>query len=376
MGNYKTYGLKLQLSTERKNYLHRLFNEAKWFYNALLSDGISSDKAKLKSVDVLNPLTSQLEKRDLTYLNSQMKQELVKRTFGSMKSIKNRKKGKGKLKFKSVINSIPLKNQTFRINNGRISFMGNHKLLFKAKGLHQLELADKIASGILVRKPSGYYLYITAEFAENKINKTHIAGIDFGIKKSFTISNGQILDKISLSETTRLKRIQRRIAKSKKASHNRKKLIHLLNIEYEKLNNKKTELTNQLLHQFKTVQVVIQDENLTGWKSGLFGKQVQHSILGTIKKRLISDGCIVVNRFERTSRTCSVCHNTLEFGMQCRTIQCDNCGTVMDRDVNAAINILKIGLDESDLKPLEIELDFSRFNNLLEHWSEKKETIT
>ena len=53
------------------------------------------------------------------------------------------------------------------------------------------------------------------------------------------------------------------------------------------MTNQKNELTNKIFSQLNKYElVVIQDEMLSGWQSGLFGKQIQHSILGRIKAKI------------------------------------------------------------------------------------------
>jgi len=56
---------------------------------------------------------------------------------------------------------------------------------------------------------------------------------------------------------------------------------------------------------------------------------------------------IPVDRYEATTKTCSRCGNKKEdITLSDRTYKCENCGLVIDRDLNSAINILKIGLSK------------------------------
>jgi len=108
------YELKLQNLTDKDiETLERLFLEAKWFRNFVVADitnRLNKNTWKLKEVDV--KLKDKLEKREITHLGSQIKQEIVDRVGDDLRALHNsRAKGNivGTLKFKSEVNSIPLK---------------------------------------------------------------------------------------------------------------------------------------------------------------------------------------------------------------------------------------------------------------------------
>ena len=115
---------KSHLSTEKKRYLRKLFVEAKWLYNNMLaSDNIFEFCSKSKDVYVLNK-NKEIELRELKTLSSQMRQAVGDRTINSITALcRLREKGFkiGRLKFKSEINSIPLKQfgSTYRIENDK-----------------------------------------------------------------------------------------------------------------------------------------------------------------------------------------------------------------------------------------------------------------
>lgn len=93
-----------------KEHLHRLFLEAKWFYNYILSNkDIKDASTTITSVPV--KVKDIYEQREFTALTAQMKQSIKERTWVNLKSLSTtKKKGKkvGKLKFKSYVESIPL----------------------------------------------------------------------------------------------------------------------------------------------------------------------------------------------------------------------------------------------------------------------------
>ena len=78
---------------------------------------------------------------------------------------------------------------------------------------------------MLVCKPSGYYLYVTCYLPQEHFRREPVAkvvGIDFGVDWKLTFSNG-IKIEFEVHETPRLKRLQKRLAGTKKNSRNREK---------------------------------------------------------------------------------------------------------------------------------------------------------
>jgi len=371
----RVYELKLQNLTKRKSKLiERAFLEAKWLYNWLVSDtqrlGIPANKVGAVQVKVWDGY----EQRELTVLGSQIKQEIADRLKDNLKAL-SKLKGKGHktgaLKYKRFVNSIPLKQYgmtyslNFAHNRVRIQRLGKFRVL----GLHQIPSEAEIANAVLVRKPSGYYLHITCYLPRDADSSSKVIdkdiGVDFGVESKLTLSNGMRID-FEVEETLRLKRLQRRIARAKQGSANRERFRFLLRREYEKLNNRRKDAQNKVLAFLRMYRkVVFQDDCVKGW-SALFGKQVHSSGIGGLKSRLRTslETPITVGRMELTTRECFACGKRHDLSLSDRMVECE-CGWKSDRDLNAALVILRkglgltpnqaVGLDRSDLKPLERE---------------------
>jgi len=346
------------LSLEKKEYLKRLFLEAKWFYNNILnSEDIFKFNDKVKTVFVLNKDKEQ-EERELKFLTAQMKQSLKDRTIGSIKALSTKKKnGKqsevGKLKFKSRINSIPLKQfgVTYRIENEKYIFIQGFKKHFKVSGLKQIPEEAEFANATLIRKASGYYIKITCfvpKLKKIKVNKN--IGLDFGIKDSVITSNG---DKyfFNFPETKRIKEISRKFNKTKKGDNTKKRKTAYtqLQIAYEKNNNKKKDCRNKFVSKLINENdiVVIQDEQIHNWaksKRKGFGRRIQHSIMGGIISDLKNKPeTVVIDRFFPSTKLCPDCGRLNKIELEERTYFCE-CGYSQDRDIHSARNILNEGL--------------------------------
>ena len=368
------YQLKLQnLKEKDSELLDRLFLEAKWLRNYIISDienRLTPNTYKLKEVEV--EVKDKFEKREIAHLGSQIKQSVIERVKDDLNALhKSKEKGNkvGRLKFKSEVNSIPLKQYgitytiDFKCNKVRIQ---NVKKRFRALGLHQIPDSVEFAKAELIRKPSGYYLYVTTflnkeptlvKTKKNKVKEKPIEhfnkpiGMDFGIKNQITLSNSMKVD-YEVKETKRLKRLQKQLAKEKgfikgeRKSKNFFKTLKKIKKEYEKLSNIKQDIQNRVFAFIKLYErVYMQDDNVKGWKSGLFGKQIQHKSIGRIKARLSNnlETLVLIDRFLPTTQTCSRCLHKQKMSLSDRVFKCESCGFEIDRDINSARNMILFG---------------------------------
>lgn len=347
-----------KLNKLQKEQLQMLFVEGKWVYNDILNfmdkgGKLSNYDTKKKTVLVKQKDGLFIEKH-LKFLTSSYKQTLVSKIANSINSLKElKKKGHkvGKLKFKSECNQLNLKqfNVTHRIKSLKKVSIQGIKGDFRVHGLKQF--ADnpnyEIANAKLLKKSDGYYIHWTTYIFKDKLpviqKNDQVIGIDFGCGTSFTFSDGQKID-FKLKEPECVKKLQKSLARKrryetgKKHSNRYKSDKRKLEKEYQKIANKKDDISNKLCHELSSYkQVVIQDENLSGWKSSGHGKAVQHSILGRVKSKLkMMDNVTVLSRFAPTTKLCFLCGEIhKEIKLWDRVFKC-GCGVCMDRDIHAA----------------------------------------
>ena len=361
----KVFQLKLQnLSKSDIKTLERLFLEAKWFYNYLIADidnRLNKQSEKLKEVEIKTP--NGFEKRKLKILGSQIKQGIVERIKNNLKALKKLKEQGykvGKHQFKSDFKSILLKQLgiTYKIDfkRNRIKVQGIKKR-FRILGLHQIPKNSEIANAYLVKKPSGFYLYVVCYIWKEEILKeikqkqTSIpVGIDLGIKYQLTLTTGERF-KWYIPETKRLKRLQRILARKKKGSRNYLKVKRLIQKEWEYIRNKRKDIQNKVISYLKRFPfIAVQKDDIKSWHEGLFGKRVQNTGIGGITARLKSLATLIpvefVPKYEATTQTCCRCGFKQELELNERIYRCPKCGLEIDRDLNGAWNILKLGLKQ------------------------------
>ena len=344
------------LSKQKREYLNRLFLEAKWLRNYIIArDDIFNETDKHAFVIVINK-DREKEERELKCLSSQMKQGIldqIKNDISGLSASKEKGRKVGKLKFKSRVNSIGLKqfNNTYKIRGKSYITLQGFNKPFRVRGLKQIPVDAEIANAKLLRKPSGYYLAVTCYVPQIERVKTgKEIGFDFGIGTHITDTGG-IKDNWDFQETKRHKRIQRKVNKTykkgQKSSRNREYRRHLCRLEHERLSNRKKDTINKFVSNVKTNYdfVGVQDESIAAWKSSRmkgWGRTVHYSIMGGIISGIKQlPQTQVVDKWEPTTQECLICGEKTKHGLDQRTFVCSHCGHTEDRDTHSAKVVLK-----------------------------------
>ena len=347
---------KSKMSKSTYKALKFMFTQCKWLYNYLLS----LDKEEFKKFDTKTRNIYSLDKdgnkveRTLTIPATviQTVYSTLKQNLKSLSSLKKKGRKIGKLKYKSEYNAIEFKqyNVTHYIKGKKVKIAGFKPL--KAFGTEQIKPSWELADAKLILKPSGIYLKQTCYENlilkdTNKHNQVYKeVGLDYGIKTNITTSENEQFN-IMIEESERLKGLQRKKARQIKGSNNYNKTRLKLQREYEKLTNHKNDAANKLVHYLCSTHstVYMQDEMIGNWHKGLFGKQVQHSILGRVKSKLNEQNNVrVIDKSYPTTKLCYNC-GTLhrDITLDDRTFVCPSCGFTEERDLKAAKTVLFIG---------------------------------
>lgn len=179
-------------------------------------------------------------------------------------------------------------------------------------------------------------------------------GIDFGLKHFLNLDDGTVVDspqwhKEALRE---LRAAHRRLSRCQKGSRNRRRAIRKLERAYQRISNRRRDwffkLANQLVSDYAII--CIEDLNLDGMKR-LWGRKVSDLAFGEFVSILewvasnTGSTVVKIDRWVPSSKACHIC-GTVNTGLTLkqRSWTCDCCHTLLDRDVNAAINIRQLGL--------------------------------
>ncbi len=227
--------------------------------------------------------------------------------------------------------------------------------------LHGDILKDaEIKTCTIKRDLDRWYAYFSVEVEiedpdqNKKITLVNPIGIDLGINHFLTLSDGDTEDNPKyLSKAERkLTRRQRRLNKSKKGSNNRSKR----RFETAKTHRKVREQRTDLLHKIscKLIDaydlIVFEDLNVKGMlKNHHLAKSISDVLWSQLTNFVSYKAEEAGKRVEfvdpkNTSQECSNCGKIVKKSLSQRVHKCPFCGFVIDRDLNAAINILKKGL--------------------------------
>ena len=207
------------------------------------------------------------------------------------------------------------------------------------------------------RDPIGdIYICILTDYEAPDLNRVmtgKIAGFDFGLKRYLTGHNEHDIDspeffKHSLNA---IKRASRNHSRKKKQSKNRERARLDLARKHRKIERQREDFHWKLAHLLTNEydEIRLETLNMQGMKA-LWGRKVSDLGFADFVKKLVyiakKKGVKItfIDKWYPSSKTCSVCGGVNEtLNLRDRNWQCSDCGTVHDRDRNAAINIFRVG---------------------------------
>lgn len=219
----------------------------------------------------------------------------------------------------------------------------------------KLRFEGKILRYVVSRKADQWYVGISVELAEEppKTKNETPVGIDVGAKHWAVTSDGEVLDrpKRLTKLEKRLKHAQRVVSRRKKGSKNRNKARIRAARIYKRIQDVKLDAVHKFTSKIAKSHGIVccEDLNVKGMQKGQksIRKAVHNSVLGEIRNQLSYKAAhyVEIDRFYPSSKTCSSCgHKRNDLTLNDRTYRCPDCGLVLDRDLNAAINIRNEGM--------------------------------
>ena len=238
-----------------------------------------------------------------------------------------------------------IRNVKFRCNEKYAQYLQKHH--------------DNIRQATLSRLPCGeYHLSILVDGGlMHQVKETNsTVGIDLGIKDFVITSDGEVFNNLHFkkSETNKIKRLQRQLSRKEKGSNNRNKARIRLAKVYKRINDRKQyylhSISNSLIDENQVI--CMEDLNVKGMvKNHNLAESICEMNFGEFRRMLeykakwYNRKIVFVNRFYPSSKTCHNCgYVNKSLTLNDRQWVCPQCGEVIERDYNAALNILDEGL--------------------------------
>jgi putative transposase len=287
--------------------------------------------------------------------------------FKSLKRKSSRKVGKPR--FKSKRDS----KQSFYIDNagkhikGRLFYVPNLKSGIKMA--EQLRFFGKIMNYTVSKDVDRWYASVSVDTAVQELPKTgKTVGIDLGIKTLAVMSDGTIIENAKLLKQNlkKLRRQQRAFARKQKESKNREKARVKLAKIHRKIRLKRKDIiqqaTTKLVKNYDVL--VIEDLSVANMVKNRKLSRAISEIGWGMFRTILSQKCemygkklIVAGKFYPSSKTCSNCGCIKEeLKLSERTYNCEDCGFSIDRDLNAALNLKKLGTCCPEVMPAEVSV--------------------
>ena len=376
----RAYKYRLYPNKEQKIILEPTLDTCRHLYNnALASRKLQAELYRLPIAKQWITVKSQskalpVQKKTNEYLplvHSQVLQDVLRRVNKSFENffrhLKNHEKpGYPRFKNYNRYNSFTYPQTGFKIVNKKLELSHIGKVNIK---LHR-SLKGKLKTCTIKRDIDNWYACFSVEIEDSLPEKTLIksaVGIDVGINPLVALSSGKKKKppKFLLQSEHKLAKEQRKLSRKQKGSHNRDKQRIILAKVHRRIKQQRMDFHHKLSRELVAQYDFIAFENLN-IKGMIRNHHLSKSISDvswnmlqsfTAYKAEWAGKVVTFVNPKNTSQECSSCGKIVTKNLNIKTHKCPYCGLVLNRHVNAAINILhrgliKVGLGYTDLMPV------------------------
>lgn len=386
----KSYKIRLKPTEEQEVLFRKSVGVSRFIYNWCIEQELNSDAfipigelrkniTIMKKQDdykflnevgnnVIKQSARNLDRAYTNYFNLMKKKDYVRYSKKTIQKAKSQNKtltiyesyGYPKFKKKGEHNSFYVNYESMKKRpNGvqceKLGIIKTSEPLPKIKGKHYVN------PNIVYDNKYWYIIFgVRIDIEDLKDNTDEIIGVDLGIKNLATCSNGMVFENIN--KTNRIKRIEKRLKRLQRKS-SRKQKLNLNNnsnninkikkqiaLLYRKLTNIREDHMFQKINTLvitKPKRIIVEDLNIKGMmKNKHLSKAISEQCFYRFLK-ILEFKCkinfiefVKADRFYPSSKLCSRCGNIKKnLKLKDRTYKCECCGLVIDRDLNASINL-------------------------------------
>ncbi len=368
----KTYKFRLYPTKPQQKQMERILELCRQVYNRTLEErkNAYAERGETLSKYTLNKLLPEWKKENPEYKEvfSQTLQEVQERVDLAFKHFFRRvksgeKPGYPRFKGKGWYDSFTYPQMGFKLEDNilYLSKIGNVRVK-----MHREVEGD--IKRIIVRRSARKKWYVSiitecesVEIPERSVE--HVVGIDMGLSSFATLSDGTSIPnpRFFRMEEKELAKASRKLSKAAKGSQKHKKAVRVVQRVHERIANKRYDFIHQLSRLLVDDYsfIAFEDLNIKNMlKNHCLAKSISDAawnmLISATKYKAESAGSLVVSiNPANTSKMCSRCGLLVEKTLADRTHKCNSCGLVLDRDHNAAINILRLGLQSVGIETVE-----------------------
>ena len=358
----KAYKYRIYPNAEQKEFFAKCFGCVRFFYNKSLSDmnDIYESTGKFKNITPASykedyPFLKEVD--SLALSNAQLNRNIAFKDFMKQRY----KNNKDKPNFKSKRND-----QSYTTNNqGSVKISDNNRYISIPKcsriRIKMHRLFEGMIKSITVSRTTDnkYYMSLLVETEIEQLEPSKkMIGLDLGIKDLIVDSNGHKYKnhKYLTKSQEKLAKEQRKLSKMVKGSSNRNKQRIKVARLHKHIQNQRNDYLHKLSKSIIDENQVIALEDLKV-KDMEQNNKLARNITDASWSRLVTMLLYKADWYGRkvikvpstypSSQLCSVCgyQNSITKSLNIRKWVCPECGSIHDRDVNAAKNILSKGIE-------------------------------
>ena len=322
------------------------------------------------SLDYYNQANQLKEIRDAGYLelaNYSACQDVLRRVDKTFRAFFRRIKAGEKAGYPRFKSRDRFDSYTFPAWGDGCHLTGTGRLKVQGVGIIKLKMHRPIAGQIktltLKREAGKWYACFSVVISvDSPAPPLDVIGIDVGIYSFAALSDGQLIANPRNLKTglTLLRRAQRKVARRQKGSIRRRKAVLCLRKAHTHIHNQRSDFQHKLSRQLVDTYglIAVEDLNINALSRSMLAQSVSDAGWGSFLAKLAykaeyAGGWLVRVNPNGTSQVCSQCGCLPDVpkSLADRIHSCPHCGLVIDRDVNAARNILNraLGLSVWDI---------------------------
>ncbi len=367
------YKFRLYPNKQQEAMLDLTLETCRHLYNLALADRKNAYEVEGISrtyEDQAAMLTVEKKNGNFKGVFSQVLQDVLRRLDKSFKAFFRRIKageepGYPRFKGEGWYKSFTYPQAGFKLEGSKLTLskIGSIRI-FKHR-----EVEGKIKTCTIKKDKLGHWYAVLVSEIEDvpQIEPKTAIGIDVGLKNQVATSTGETIQypRYYVRAETLLAVAQRNLSRKKKGSSNRQKAKTKVARLHQRIQNHRDEFLHQVSRKLvdSADLIVFENLNISGMlKNHHLAKHIQDHAWGKLiqftKSKAEKAGKIVELVDARyTSQKCSQCGIMVPKTLANRTHACPNCSLQMDRDINASLNIVTLGLRGSACRDLTSTLD-------------------